>query len=70
MVVLLRHSKTKLFFAGNKRWVSNLAEAYNFESIHNALERLQQERLRRMELLIEGNTILPLADVAGSAERK
>jgi len=64
MVVLLRHRTTQLFFAGNKRWVSSPAEAFSFETIPEAVERTQQEHLRRMELLIEGKTIVPLGKAA------
>lgn len=70
MEVLLRHRTTRLLFAGNKRWVSQPAEALRFDSIPAALERLQQEQLGRMELVIGGNTILPVADVATADEPK
>jgi len=70
MEVLLRHRTTNLFFAGNKRWVSKPAEALRFETIPAAIQQLQQEQLRRMELLIGGNTILPVADVATASEPK
>lgn len=70
MEVLLRHRTTQLFFADNKRWVSNAAEAFRFESISAAIERLQQEQLRRMELVIGGNTILPLANGTTASESK
>jgi hypothetical protein len=59
-----------LFFAGNKRWVSNAAEAFHFGTIAEAVERLQQEQLRRMELLIEGKTILTLGNAASNPEKK
>ncbi len=70
MEVLIRHRTTKLFFADSKRWVSKAAEAFRFETIAAAIERLQHEQLTRMELLIGGNTILPLADVATAEEAK
>ena len=70
MEVLLRHSQTRLFFAGNRRWVSNPAEAFHFGTISEAVERLQQEQLRRMELLIEGKTILPLGNAAPGTPQK
>jgi hypothetical protein len=70
MEVLLRHRTTKLYFAGNQRWVSKAAEAFRFETIQAAVERLQQEELRRMELLIEGKTILPLANATPAGEPK
>ncbi len=62
MEILVRHRTTQLFFAGNRRWVPNSAEAFKFETVQAAVERIQQENLRRMELLIEGKTILPLGN--------
>lgn len=70
MEVLLRHSQTRLFFAGNRRWVSNPAEALHFGTIAEAVERLRREQLRRMELLIEGKTILPLGNAVSSPEKE
>ncbi len=68
MEVLLRHRSTQLFFAGNRRWVPNSAEAFKFETVQQALELSQQEHLRRMELVIGARTILPIAEAASSAE--
>lgn len=70
MEVFLRHRTTQLFFAGNRRWVAKPAEAFKFETIHDAVERTQQENLRRMELLIGLKTILPLADMTSITPKK
>ncbi len=68
MEVLLRHRSTRLFFAGNKRWVSKDAEAFRFGTIEEAVARTREENLRRMELVLGAKTILPLGNVASSEE--
>jgi hypothetical protein len=52
MKVLLRHTRTKMFYAGPDQWAEDPAEALDFEMTDRALDAVRDAKLNSMEVLM------------------
>ncbi len=52
MRVLLRNTRTGLFYAGPDIWAKDNTEALDFEQTRVALDRVETSKLRDMEVLM------------------
>jgi hypothetical protein len=53
MKILLRNTRTGLFYAGQDRWTQNDPEAFDFEQTDLALEAVRDARLHGVEVLVK-----------------
>ncbi|HZR19619.1 MAG TPA: hypothetical protein VFE51_20205 [Verrucomicrobiae bacterium] len=53
MKILLRNTRTGLFYAGPDRWTQNDPEAFDFEQTDLALDAVREARLRSVEVLVK-----------------
>jgi hypothetical protein len=53
MKILLRNTRTGLFYAGQDRWTQNDPEAFDFEQTDLALEAVREARLQGVEVLVK-----------------
>ena len=52
MKVLLRNTRTGLFYIGPEQWTREPSEAANFEGPDRALDRIEEAELPAMEVVI------------------
>jgi hypothetical protein len=72
MIVLLRHSRMRLYYAGRKHWVGNPGAALDLESIERAKELSVAESFSDMEILVtyedsDCELVLPLGRAKNSS---
>ena len=65
MKVLLRKTKTGLFYAGTQQWTTDLRQARDFNQVEEAIRRFQEEQLTDAEVVLRFDdpacdAILPL----------
>ncbi len=56
MLVLLRDIHTKLYYAGESRWVSEPTQARGFTTVTDALLISRQDQLKHMEVVLQPST--------------
>ncbi|HWH68898.1 MAG TPA: hypothetical protein VNT26_05905 [Candidatus Sulfotelmatobacter sp.] len=74
MLVFLRNSQTKLYYAGHGRWVTKPNRALAFQTVEEALLLNRQEHLHEMEIVYQhsasGSTrVLPIGQTDWHKER-
>jgi hypothetical protein len=73
MKVLLRHSRSRLYYLANDRWVAFPAKALDFGDVDLAIATAMRERLPDMEVVLSfdcppGELRLPVAAKVASPE--
>ena len=53
MKVLLRHTRTGMFYAGPDQWANDPAQALDFQMTDRALDAVRDARLNSMEVLMQ-----------------
>jgi len=67
MKVLLRNTRTGMFYAGHEHWTEQQSEATGFEGPDRALDEVNQAKLEAMEVVIhfeESSFDIPLTIVS------
>ncbi len=75
MLVVLRDIHTKLFYAGQGRWVSDTSQARGFFTLTDALLVSRHDGLKHMEVVVQPSTgretlVLPVTGRAWHEERR
>jgi hypothetical protein len=53
MKILLRNTRTGLFYVAPNRWTKNDPEAFNFEQTDLALDTVRDAKLKSIEVLVK-----------------
>jgi hypothetical protein len=53
MKILLRNTRTGLFYVGPDRWTENDPEAFNFEKTDQALDAVREGKMQSIEVLMK-----------------
>ncbi len=75
MMVLLRDIHTKLYYAGQSRWVSDPSEGRAFYTVTEALLLSRHDRLKHMEVVLQPSIgrdtlVLPVTQTAWHEQRR
>jgi hypothetical protein len=73
MNIILRNTATGLMYAGTGTWTGDHAEAVDFQQPNLALDKVEEENLQDMEVLMHFQNPpfdVPLTIVNGGATRK
>jgi hypothetical protein len=75
MTLSLRNKGTKLYYAGQGRWVDKAAKALGFQTVEDAMLLHHQEHLHDMELVVQHSApsyktlVLPIGPRSWGANR-
>ena len=52
MKVLLRETKTRLFYAGTQQWITDAKQAWDFDRVEEAIRLSREEQLTDAEVVL------------------